>query len=119
MARLGRSASLRTMVMTKGDLQLVVHSAISHSASALGIAVDEDDSLAALPAIEARNPALFHALDNFLNSLAAWYQMHQDIEATGSAANLNAQQVQEFIRRIDDKKAATRTLVELLKGGRA
>jgi hypothetical protein len=107
------------MVMTRGDVQLVVHGAITHSADALGIAVDEDDPLAALAAIEAKNPALFHALDVLLNSLAAWYQMHQDIEATGSAVNLNAQQVKEFIRRIDDRKASAEILVELVKGERS
>jgi hypothetical protein len=107
------------MVMSRGDMQLVVHSAIAHSASALGIGVDEDDPLAALPSIEAKNPAIFHALDNLLNSLAAWYKIHQDIEATGSAGHLNAQQVSEFMQRVDDRKAAAETLVELLKGGDA
>jgi hypothetical protein len=107
------------MVMSRGDMQLVVHSAITHSAGALGIGVDEEDPLAALSAIEAKNPAIFHALDNLLNSMAAWYKIHQDIEATGSASQLNAQQVSEFIKRIDDRKAAADTLVELLKGGRA
>jgi hypothetical protein len=112
------SAILRGMVMSRGDMQLVVHRAIAHSANALGIGVDEDDPLASLSAIEAKNQAIFHALDNLLNSLAAWYKIHQDIEATGSAGHLNAQKVSEFIRRIDDRKAAAETLVELLKGGR-
>jgi hypothetical protein len=86
-------------------MQLVVHSAITHSADALGIAVDEDDPLAALPAIQAKSPAIFQALDNLLNGLAAWYQMHQDIAAPtpadGSPDSLNTQQVKEFIKRID------------------
>jgi len=103
------------MYMTREDLHVFYHQVHQNVAKKLDVEDYEWKSTSELAdEIQNKSSHVANRVKTFVEAYEAWFKVHQDIEASGSAGNLSTEENNALMNAINDRDSTRKALIDEL-----
>jgi hypothetical protein len=103
------------MYMTREDLRIFCHQVYQNTAQKLVVEDYGWMSTAELAEeIQRKHSQIAYKVKEFIEAYWAWFVVHEDIEASGSAGNLSPEENAALMKAIDGRDSARKAFIDEL-----